>query len=484
MTRFNRRTFLAQSAALGASAALSARSYANVAGANGDVRLAVVGLNGKGRDHVTSFEALPGVRVVALCDCDSAALDNAAQIARKAGAQVKTFIDYRELLAQKDIDAVSIVTPNHQHAIQGIWALQAGKDVFLEKPVSHDLWEGQQLVRAAEKYPTRIMQAGTQNRSSPPIAEALAWQREGHIGRVLYARGLCYKRRASIGKSTSAVPVPATVNYDLWLGPAPQTPLKRQKFHYDWHWQWATGNGDIGNQGNHQLDVARRFLGEAALPPRVIAIGGRFGYEDDGETPNTLLVLYDYPKAPLIFEVRGLPAKPGADTMDQHKGLSVGVIVECEGGSIAVPAGDYTSAQAFDREGKLIRDFKGKGDHYANFIQAAHSRKASELTAPIREGHVSSGLSHLPNISLRSGKDVTLAQAKQKLEGPSSLGEAFARMSEHLKVNGVDLARTPLRFGMLTLDPATERFTGPNAEAATLLARQKAREPFVLPALG
>ncbi len=484
MTRFNRRTFLAQNAAALAATALSARSYANVPGANGDIRLAVVGVAGKGRDHVTGFEALPGVRVVALCDCDKAALDNAAQIAAKAGAQVKTYIDYRELLAQKDIDAVSIVTPNHQHTLQSIWALQAGKDVFVEKPVSHDLWEGQQLVRAAEKYP-RIIQAGTQNRSSPAIAEALAFQREGHIGRVLFARGLCYKRRASIGKSASPQPVPASVNYDLWLGPAPQAPLLRQRFHYDWHWQWATGNGDIGNQGNHQLDVARRFLGEAALPPRVIAIGGRFGYVDDGETPNTLLVLYDYPKAPLIFEVRGLPEKTGVETMDQQRGLSVGVIVECEGGIIVVPAGDYTSAQAFDRSGKLLRDFKGKGDHYANFIQAAHSRKASELTAPIREGHVSSGLSHLPNISLRSGKDVSLAEARQKLEGPSALAEAFSRMAAHLAANGVDLARTPLRFGsVLTLDPNTERFTGPNAEAATLLARRKGREPFVVPAIG
>ena len=483
MTRFSRRTFLEHSAVLGASATLSARSYANVAGANSDIRLAVVGLNGKGKDHITSFQAIPGVRVVAVCDCDSTVLDQGAQLARKAGGPVKTFADYRELISQKDVDAISIVTPNHQHALQAIWALQAGKDVFLEKPVSHDLWEGQQLVRAAEKYP-RIMQAGTQNRSSIAIAEALAWQREGHIGRVLFARGLCYKRRASIGKSTSPQTLPPSVNYDLWLGPAPQAPLLRQKFHYDWHWQWATGNGDIGNQGNHQLDVARRFLGEAALPPRVFSVGGRFGYEDDGETPNTLLALYDYAKAPLLFEVRGLPSQPGVETMDLYRGLSVGVIVECEGGSINVPSADYSSATAFDRDGKVLREFKGKGDHYGNFIQAVRSRKSSDLTAPIVEGHVSSALSHLPNISQQSGDLLKLSEAERRLSGPSSFGEAFSRMITHLKTNGVDLNRTPLRVGsVLTLDPITERFTGPNAEAATLLARRKARTPFVVPEL-
>jgi predicted dehydrogenase len=503
MSRFTRRAFL-QTGVL-ASAAWTARSWSAVPGANGDVRVAVVGLNGKGRDHAASFRSIPGVRVVALCDVDRAALDAQLQVAKTAGEAPQAFEDYRDLLASKDIDAVSIVTPNHQHTLQAIWALQAGKDVFLEKPVSHDLWEGQQLMRAANKFNTAIVQAGTQNRSSPPIAEAIAWQRAGHIGKVKVSRGICYKRRESIGKTTGPQPVPKTVNYDLWLGPLAQAPLRRTKLHYDWHWQWATGNGDIGNQGNHQLDVARRFLGQTALPPRVSSIGGRLGYDDDGETPNTLLVSYDYPGAPLVFEVRGLPAKKGATgenkpaapvvantpgatwsppvgsgQMDQIRGLSVGNIIECEGGYIVVQAGNYTSAQAFDTQGKLLKEWTGSASHYANFIQAVKSRKASELTAPLIEGHVSSGLSHLANLSLQLGHPARAAEVSKAVSSDARLSEGFAGMKEHLRRNDID--KTPLQLGAtLTLDPKTEKFSGEHAARATRLSRHEYRQPFAVP---
>jgi predicted dehydrogenase len=488
MTTFSRRSFLRASAAAGTALAgattfLSPRSYARVSGANGDVRVAIVGLAGKGKDHLKRFQALPGVRVVALCDVDSTVLAEAAQAARTAGSEVKTYADYRELLASKDVDAVSIVTPNHQHTLQAIWAMQAGKDVFLEKPVSHDIWEGQQLVRATEKY-GRIVQAGTQNRSSTAIGECLAWLREGQLGRVTTVRGFCYKRRISIGKSKGPQPVPAGVDYDRWLGPAPKAPLLRQRFHYDWHWQWATGNGDIGNQGNHQLDVARRFLGEASLPPRVSAVGGRFGYDDDGETPNTLVVLYEYKAAPLIFEVRGLPVQAGSDKMDQYGDLSVGNVIECEGGSIIVPSGDYSSARVFDRKGVLLKDFKGSGDHYANFIEAVQSRKAAHLTGQIRDGHVSSALSHLPNIALLTGQPRSEKDAQAELKHSPILADALKRMTRHLAVNGVDLQKTPLQGSSLTVDPATERFTGEKAGAANAQLRRKDRAPYVVPEIG
>ncbi|MEY2931787.1 MAG: Inositol 2-dehydrogenase [Pseudomonadota bacterium] len=478
MIKLPRRTFLGSSLLAGASASLSARSWGQVPGANGDVRVAIVGLYGKGKDHVASFRGLPGVRVVALCDVDRSVLDPAAAALTANGASVQTFVDYRELLARPDIDAVSIVTPNHQHAVQAVWALQAGKDVFLEKPVSHDLWEGQQLLRAAQRY-ERIVQVGVQNRSSPAIAEAIAWQREGHIGKITVARALCYKRRESIGKTKGPQPLPPGVDYDLWLGPAPRAPLRRTRFHYDWHWQWATGNGDIGNQGNHQLDVARRFLGEALLPPRVRSVGGRFGYVDDGETPNTMIAAYEYANAPLLFELRGLPSSPAASTsMDEYRGLSVGNIIDCEGGYISVPSRDYSSAQAFDRTGRLLREFKGHASHYENFIRAVRSRRSAELNAPLKEGHISSALAHLANISLRIGQ-----QARPR-EVSEPFAEALSRMQEHLQQNQVDLIRTPLRHGaLLSLDPSDESFLGEHAAAARRWARTPHRKPFVLPDL-
>ncbi len=507
MTQFTRRAFLQTSALAGA--AWTARSWAAVPGANGDIRIAVVGLNGKGKDHVSAFRNIPGVRVVALCDVDRGVLDESVRAARALGEQPQAFEDYRELLAQKDIDAVSIVTPNHQHTLQAVWALQAGKDVFVEKPVSHDLWEGQQLVRATNKY-GRIVQAGMQNRSSPPIAQAIAWQRAGHIGKIKVARGLCFKRRESIGKTSGPQPVPSGVNYDLWLGPLPKGPLRRTRLHYDWHWQWATGNGDIGNQGNHQIDVARRFLGQAALPPRVTSAGGRLGYSDDGETPNTLIVTYDYPGAPLVFELRGLPTKPDAagaskpaapppvantpgatwsppkatGQMDEYRGLSVGNIIECEGGYIEVAAGNYTSARAFDAKGKLLQEWTGSASHYANFIDAVKSRKASDLSAPIVEGHVSSALSHLANVSQLLGHPAHAAEVSKALSGDAPLGEAFTRMKQHLAANGIDIAKAAVQLGAaLTLDPKTERFTGDHAAAATRLSRHEYRQPFAVPEL-
>jgi predicted dehydrogenase len=488
MTRLTRRAFVQTAVAAGAS--WTARSWARVPGANGDLRVAVVGLNGKGKDHVTAFRGIPGVRVVALCDVDRAVLEQNAEAARALGEQPKTFESYRDLLAQPDIDVVSIVTPNHQHTLQAIWALQAGKDVFLEKPVCHDLWEGRQLVLAANRY-RQIIQAGMQNRSSPAIAGALAWQRAGHIGKVTAARALCFKRRESIGKTSGPQPVPSSVNYDLWLGPLPPGPLRRTRLHYDWHWQWDTGNGDIGNQGNHQLDVARRFLGQAGLPLRVSSAGGRLGYQDDGETPNTLIVRYDYPSAPLILELRGLPAKaggaaaPAAEPMDEYRGLSVGNVIECEGGYIVVPARDYSSAQAFDTKGTLLKEWSGVHHHYDNFIAAVRSRKASELNAPIVEGQISSGLSHLANLSQRLGHTARAAEVAKALSGEPRMADAFARMSQHLTQNGIDVGQVALQLGLtLTLDGKSGAFTGEHAALATQRSRREYRKPFVVPELG
>ncbi|HWA08670.1 MAG TPA: Gfo/Idh/MocA family oxidoreductase [Opitutaceae bacterium] len=495
MSPLTRRTFLKNTAVVTAGAALSARSWSQVAGANGDIRIGVAGINSRGKNLLTEASKIAGVRIVALCDVDSAVLDSVA----KGYPDAKKFIDFREMLAMPGLDVVAIATPNHQHALQAIWAMQAGKDVFLEKPVAHDIWEGRQIVAAQAKY-SRLVQAGTQSRSSIAIAEAIDWVRAGNLGRITAARGLCYKRRASIGKTTGPQPVPSTVNYDLWCGPAPLEPLHRTRFHYDWHWQWATGNGDIANQGNHQMDVALRFLGETELAPHVFTVGGRFGYVDDGQTPNTLISMLAYTKAPLVFEVRGLPAKPDAYSnvavgpggstgseamvaaMDRYHGLTVGNVIHCEGGEVIVPATDYSLVQVNDRDGKLIKEFKGIGLHMSNFIDAVRSRKASDLHAPVRQGCVSGGLCHCSNISYLTGRGLHAGEIRERLQGNAQMLEMFGRLNDHLGANGIDLTQSTATFGLpLTVDPKTERFTGSDAGPANALLRREYRAGYVVP---
>ncbi|OHE89655.1 MAG: dehydrogenase [Verrucomicrobia bacterium RIFCSPLOWO2_12_FULL_64_8] len=494
MPQLTRRTFLKTSALAGA-AAFSARSWAQVAGANSDVRVAVVGLHGRGRNHLTSLKSLPGVRIVALCDPDTAVLERAKQSLAEAGITSRTCVDLRELLAAADVDAITVATPNHWHALAGIWACQAGKDAYIEKPVSHNVWEGRQLVAAAKKY-GRVVQSGTQIRSGEGLSEAAAWVRAGNLGRTTVARGFCYKRRDSIGRSEGPQPVPDTVDYNLWCGPAPLAPLHRRRLHYDWHWQFPTGNGDVGNQGIHQMDVARWFLGEPGLPRHTLSVGGRLGYEDDGDTPNTQVVIHDYATAPLIFEVRGLPEtpsaapEPGSDSgegagpprvrMSQYRGVSIGNVIDCEGGSV-VTAG-YFSAKAYDRAGRLVKEFRGADRHMANFIEVVRSRKTAELFAPAEVGHVSSALCHLGNISHRLGRAAPPGLLLEKIKGDGMLAEAYGRMAEHLAVNGVDLNKTPATLGVpLAIRPAAERFKGD--EAANALLTRDYRAPFVVPKL-
>jgi predicted dehydrogenase len=479
MPRISRRSFLkAAGVAAAGTAWLRPRSWAQVAGANSDVRLGIVGFHNRGTDIITKeLVNLPGQRITALCDVDSAVLGAMAKRLSDQGTPVQTFADYRDLLAKGDVDAVFIVTPNHQHALQAIWACQADKDVYLEKPVCHEIWEGARVVEAAAKY-RRIVQVGSQCRSSDGLAEAIAWVRAGHLGKILSARGLCYKRRDSIGLTAGPQPVPATVNYDLWLGPAPLAPLRRTRLHYDWHWQWPYGNGDLGNQGVHQMDISRWFLGEPALAPRVLTVGGRLGYVDDGRTPNSLVVVHDYAAAPLIFEVRGLPAQTGARAMDTYDGASIGVIVQCEGGRVVVPS--YTTAIAYDPKGNVLKQFSGASSHEGNFIAAVRSRQTTDLHAPITEGFISTSLCHTANISYRLGQTQPPDAIREQIKANAALSEAYARLAQNLAANGVDLDKTPATLGApLELDPATMRFR--HNDAANALLRRDYRTPFVVP---
>ena len=496
MTPLNRRTFLKSSALIAAGAALPARAWGQVMGSNADLRVGVIGLNSRGGNHLSSLAKIAGVRIVAICDPDSALLEkNKARL----GGDIKTYTDMRDMFASPDVDAVTVATPNHWHALAGIWAMQAGKDVYLEKPVSHNIWEGRQLVAAAAKY-GRVIQAGTQIRSGEGLREAVAWVQAGNMGKITASRGFCYKRRDSIGLCGAAQTVPANIDYNLWTGPAPLVAPHRNNpkngpVHYDWHWFYAYGNGDVGNQGIHQMDVARWFLGEPGLPSSSMSVGGRLGYVDDAETPNTQVVIHHYKSAPLIFEVRGLPKKAGTaaasgdpramqggggNDMDKYRGVDIGNVIDCEGGSMIVPS--YTTATAVDKNGKVIKEFKGQDRHMQNFVDVVRSRKMSDLYGPIKEGEVSSALCHLGNISHQLGKGLSEGELRDKVKSDNMLTEANDRMIEHLKANNVDLGKTPLTIGLpLLLDPRGDKFTGPDAARANALLTRQYRAGFVVP---
>jgi len=480
MPATTRRSFLKSALAATAVTTWSAQSWAQVAGANTAVRVGVVGFHCQGRTHLENLRKIPGVRVVALCDVDRDVLSREAAEAQKRGESVQTYTDVRELLANPDIDAISTATPNHWHALITVWACQTGKDVYVEKPVSHNIWEGRQMVNAARKF-GRIVQTGTQSRSSEAIQQAIEYLRAGKLGRITMARGLCYKRRTTIGRVNSAQPIPASIDYDLWAGPAPKSPLQRYRLHYDWHWAWDTGCGDLGNQGIHQMDIARWALGYDSLPAKVSSMGGRFGYADDGQTPNTQLSMFYYAPAPIFFEVRGLPEKSGAKEMPKFAGADIGVIIHCEGGYLRILSNE---AFAHDNSGKLVQSFKTTNDHklthFTNFIQTVRDRNQPALHADILEGHLSSALCHLGNISYRLGHTEERGEITEKLADEPITREAFARMNEHLTLNGINPAAQPATVGpWLKFDADRESF--PQSTRANALLTRNYRHPFVVP---
>jgi predicted dehydrogenase len=339
------------------------------------------------------------------------------------------------------------------------------------------------MVAAARKY-ERIVQVGTQSRSTDVSQQAAEFVQSGQLGKLLYAHAIVYRRRTSIGRVEGPPPVPESVDYNLWLGPAQKT--KRCEFHYDWHWQWETGNGEIGNNGVHILDRCRWLLGQGKLPHRAMSIGGRFLFDDDGETPNTQIALLDYRPAPLICEVRGLPEKPNTKSMDKFRSIPMGVIVQCEGG--AYIAGTRTGS-VFDRAGTEIKVFKDRRDpgeqphaHQANFIAAMRSRRSADLNAEILEGHLSTSLCHMANVSHRMGTSATMDVTLAATRGNPQWEDAFDRFRQHLDANGVDLNTTPAILGpWVTMNSDSTRFIGAHAEKANSLSRRKDRKPFVVP---
>jgi len=473
MRRIARRDFVKGSIAAGLSLAMP---FSRVRGANNDIRAAVVGIRNQGTNHINWFRNIPGVRVVAICDADKQFVDREEQNFKKRNEKVDTYVDYRKLLEDKDIDVVITAAPNHWHALVTVWACQAGKDVYVEKPVSHNIWEGRQMVKAARKH-NRIVQAGTQRRSDTGLPEAIEYIKQGNLGKIRVVHGIVYVQRGSIGKVNGPQPIPESVDYNLWSGPAPMTPLMRKSIHYDWHWVWPTGNGDFGNNGIHFIDICRWFIGADKVAPRVVSIGGRFGYIDDGETPNTQIVFYDYKPTPIIFEVRGLPRAKGDAAMDEFRGTRAGTVVQCENGY-------FVGGWAYDNDGKKIKQFSrtGGSGHHANFIKAVRSRKKTDLNAEILDGHLSSALCHMGNISHRLGKTMPPEQISETAKANKDFAESFERLEHHLKANQVDFKLTPRTAGpTLTMDPDKEIFVGDFSKEANMLLTRNYRRPFVVP---
>jgi predicted dehydrogenase len=407
MKMSNRRDFIKSSTSAVAASTLGF-NLTSYAGSPADtIRVAVVGFRSQGGGHINQYAKMPNVEIAALCDVDDSVMaKGCATVEKLTGKKPAQFQDFRKLLEDKSIDAVSIATPNHWHSLMGIWACQAGKDVYLEKPCSHSYWEGKQLVAAARKY-NRIVQHGTNSRSGVALREAMQKLREGVIGDVYMARGLCYKWRDTINKKPDG-PVPPGVNYDLWLGPAPQRAFNENRFHYNWHWNWDYGNGDIGNQGIHEMDIARWGL-DVTLPTKVASMGGHYMFDDDQTTPNTLVSTLEFnkngKKKLLVFEVRHWMTNP-------EGGVKVGNLFYGSEGYMVIDG--YTEYKTFlGKNGTPGPARKEGGNNWANFIDAVRNRKREMLNGEIEEGHLSSALVHLSNISYRLGRSLDFDPAKE-----------------------------------------------------------------------
>ena len=425
----SRREFIKNSA--GVAVALSIPTFipASAFGANDRVQVAVLGINGRGQSHISGFSNLKNVDVACLCDPDNEVLQTRAkEFGEKSGKKVKTEQDLRKVIEDKSIDVVSIATPNHWHALATIWACQAGKDVYVEKPGSHNFAEGRKMIEATKKY-NRIVQHGVQLRSSAALQEAVKHLRDGLIGEVYMARGLVFKWRPDIGDKGTE-PVPAGLNYDLWTGPAEMKPFSKNYVHYNWHWNWNYGNGDIGNQGIHETDMCMWGLGVDTFPEKITSAGGKFLWKDCQETPELLSSTYIYPKERKIIEFEVRPWMT-----NREDGVDIGNIFYGSEGYMVVKGYDfYETFLGRDRKPGPTR--KAGGDHYKNFIDAVVARDASILNGPVETAHLSSGLAHLGNIAYRTGR-------------------------------------------ALTFDPKTEKFV--NDKEANALLTRKYRAPYMMP---
>jgi predicted dehydrogenase len=455
----------------------------SVLGANDEIRVAVAGIRGRGNGHINHFQSLKGVKVVALCDPDKKVLaERMGQVKDKYGTDVKGDIDIRKILDLKDVDALVIAAPNHWHSLMTIWACQAGKDVYVDKPGSHSIWEGRKMVEAARRY-NRIVQAGTQQRSCPATIEAARDIQAGKYGKVLWVHCSKLGARGSIGKVTEPQPVPEHIDYNLWAGPAPMTPVMRKQFHYDWHWQWNWGDGEMANWGVHYLDDLHHILGWNDIPNKVIAAGNRFAWDDNGETPNMHFALMHYDKLPVVVDIRNLPdpERRGGKSGAVYLGSRGGNHIQCEAGYIRISRG---GGWFYDNDGKRVHQYKGNAGsgHAQNFIDAMRSRRRQDLAAEIEVGHQSTAICHQANMAWRAGSEATVEEVRESMKSHEDALNTLKDMLEQLDGNDVDLAREPFVLGpALTYDRASERYVGTNAARANRYVKCSYRAPFVVP---
>jgi len=486
MKRITRRDFMKGSLAAGVGLTL-ASPFSRVRGANSNIRVAVVGINGRGESHFKTFHEMSGVRVVALCDVDRNVLNSGAKWFQDRNAKVDTYVDIRQLLDNKNIDAISIATTNHWHSLMTVWACQAGKDVYVEKPCSHNVFEGRKCAEAAQKY-NRIVQHGTQSRSSSNWAKQIAAVKSGKYGKLLVSKGWASKSgsgRWSIGFKPIEEP-PEYLDFNIWLGPAPKQPYHANLVHYNWHWFWDFGNGEIGNQGVHQMDIARWAISDGVLPKSVISMGGRWvnstpdhpPFTDQAQTPNCQLTVMDFGGTLLVFEVIGLVDRVGVDGKKYPKKVD----------------NEFYLEQGTIKDGKFYPNGKGEGEplvdvdyqiypggNFENFINCVRSRKQNELNAGILDGHLSSACCHLGNISYRLGQQVAGTTRPDVLERHEEIAKSWETIMQTVKGTlGLDLSQSTYQLGpMLKFDPETEKFV--DNPAADMLLTRPYREPFIVP---
>jgi len=491
MAKITRRRFLASGLSVAAGSYLGLSFYgarpAHAQSPNNEIRIAVIGTGGRGGGLIGDFQKLQGVNVVALCDPDQQRVDkNLENFKRRYEIQdasaIQGYVDARKILDRKDIDAVAIATPNHWHSLMTVWACQAGKHVYVEKPVSHSIWEGRKMVEAARKY-NRIVQAGTQQRSCPAVQEAARDIQAGKYGKVLWVHCSRLNSREPIGKVTEPQPVPNYIDYNLWAGPAPMTPVMRKSFHYDWHWQWNWGDGEMANWGVHYIDDLRHLLGWNDVPTKVIAAGNRFAWDDNGQTPNMIFALFDHDGVKAVVDIRNLPdpkrrgGKTGAVYLDRRDGN----YIQCENATVRISRG---GGGAYDKDGNRIYQYKGDGGagHAQNFINALRSGRREDLNAEIEVGHLSTAMCHQANISFKTGAEAPADQVRENVKVHEDALNTLSDILEQLDGNGVDLAKQPFILGPeLKYDRRRERFVGANAKKANKSIKCSYREPFVMP---
>lgn len=488
MLRSNRRQFLKTSAAIAAAGSLSPIASAQAVNRNGELGIGVIGMGGRGNELANGFRSAKGARIVAVADPDE---KRAGEAGKRYEAEA--YNDLRKLLDDKNVDAVVVATCNHWHCLAAIWAIQAGKDVYVEKPLSHSQWEGRQVVNAARKY-NKIVQIGTQQRSDPMQAEIKKFLHEEQaLGKILYAQANRLGPRASIGKRSTPLEIPAEVNYDLWLGPAQDKPIYRNNLHYDWHWDWNTGSGEMGNWGVHVLDDVRNvaYQDSVSTPKRILACGGRVAWNDAGESPNVHYVYFDTGTFPTLIALSNLTKAPNErGAWDSKAGRPVGgpgsgYVVACEGGYFL---GQRGRGQAVDKNGKEIRTFKG-GDinalHKQNFIEAVLSRDSSQLNAEVAVGHDSSGWCNLANVGYQAAGAFDAQDARSIAPDLEVWDLLLKEMEANLSRFDIKLSDTEIKMSpILTHNPETELFEGDHAFGANQLLKRQYRSGYEVPEIG